>query len=522
MNIFFGGGLNEQQQPDINEAYTGSYNFELSKDSNALKQRLPFDLKGTATNAADIRGLMQLVKRDATQTTLVQSGAVVYKWDGANAFTSVATPNASSQLRDCYWSLDDYIVITDLQKLTAVSKWDGTTFSTLTTGLGSTLYAKYAVVHNGRVWMFNVTTSTDTPHLMVASAFETPTSYDTTNRAGASTFTGTEAFYMTTPDLRPINGVVRTLAGDLIISTTGGSLFRLTGYDSTTYAFVDFYPGSEAIGNESIASMGNDVIYMRRHGSIDLLAATQAYGDVAADDLSRWIPETVRGLTGAITVYDQNNQKVYFFVSGKVLVLFKDVLYGGAPVGDKGERGKFSPWSVYKTLDSASFNTSAAKYMLRPGTTEYSVYFGASDGRILDLNGEGLSGDAGSSSVVVVRRTRQITESDGHNFMRSVLDGRVRYRRMNEVSLSVTADWADEFSSSTANLILKGGVAASGVAYYGGEYYYGGSNYYGQPVSGNDIVSHIKFSCVGKGPGCFLTLSTSQTKQYQVDLLEIR
>ncbi len=67
-------------------------------------------------------------------------------------------------LRGTYWSLGDYLVITDLSKATVAKKWDGSTFSTLTTGLGASLYAKYGVVHQGRVWLANVTTSTDTPH----------------------------------------------------------------------------------------------------------------------------------------------------------------------------------------------------------------------------------------------------------------------------------------------------------------------------------------------------------------------
>lgn len=522
LKIFFGGGINEQQSPNINEAYTGSYNFELSKNTNALIPRKPFDLKGTATNAGDIRGILQLVKRNDSQTTLVQAGNVLYEWDGAAVFTSRGSPNANSQLRDCYWSLDDYLVVTDLQKLTPVSKWDGTTFSTLTSGLGSTLYAKYAIVHNSRMWLFNVTAGTDTPHLMVASEFETPTSYDNTKRSGDETFTtGLEAFYMTTPDLRPINGVAKTLAGDLIISTLNGQLFKLTGFDSTTYQFVDFFPGSEAVGNESIASIGNDLIYMRRHGSIDLLSATQAYGDVSADDISRWIEQTVAGLEGAIIAYDQNNQKVFFFVENKVLVLFKDIMYGGAPIIDKGERAKLSPWSIYKTNDQGSFNTNAARYLRKPGTSEYSVYFGGTDGRIFDINGEGIEGDAGVEDITVVRRTRHITEDDGVRFMRRAgIHGRLQYRRLNIVPFNISADWADEFNQSDATVILKGGITDL-AAYYGGPYYYFGPWYYGPAFAGGDGVSHINFSNVGKAPGCFLTFSTHQTLTYQVDWVEI-
>lgn len=522
MKLYFGGGLNEQQQPDINEAATGSYNFELSKDQNRLGPRPPFDLKGTATNAGDIRGFMQLIKRDDTETTLVQAGTTVYLWDGASTFTNKGSCTSGSQLRDTYWSLGDYLVITDLAKLTAVSKWDGTTFSAITTGLGTTLYAKYGIVHQGRVWLFNVKTTSDTPHLMVASAFEDPTSMSTTLRGGATTdgggafATGLEAFYMLSPDLKPINGVQKTLAGDLIISTTEGSLFKLTGTSPSTYKWSNFYPGSQAVGTESMVSAGNDIYYMRKGGNIDSLISTNSYGDVAADDLSRWIPLQVKNQTGCIAVYDQQNQKVLFFLSSKVLVLFKDILYGGALIGEGQERAKISPWSVYRTDHASGFTTNAARYMRRPGTTETSVYFGSSDGKIFDLNGSGSSGDGGTTDVQLIRKSRLISSK-----VRHVTRGSVQYRRVNNVSLSVEMDWADEYNTSTATVTLKGpGVGDVGV-YFGASIYFGGPIYFSQGFAFSDRVTHQNFSAVGRGPAAFLTLSALTSKDWQVDTLEL-
>lgn len=367
MILEFGGGLNENPVPDIQEAWDG-YNFDLQKNQSKLKPRRPFDLKGTAPAGLPINGLLQLIKRDNTETTLVQSGGQVYTWDGAATFTSAATVATTSQLRDVYWSLGEYLVVTDLQKQTAVSKWDGSTFSTLTTGFsaGVSLYAKYGVVHLDRVWLFNVKTTTDTPHLMVASAFDDPTSYSTAVRATVDSFsTGREAFYMLTPDLKPINGVA-LFHNQLIISTQEGRLYKLSGSSAKDFAWDDFYAGSAAIGTESMANAGNDVIFMRRGGNIESLVATQQFGDVATDDLSRWIPNTIKDLTGALTVYDQSLQKVLFFVTGKVLVLFKDILL----------EGRVSPWSVYRTQHSSGFNTNAARYMRKPGDTAYTVYWG--------------------------------------------------------------------------------------------------------------------------------------------------
>lgn len=522
MKVFFGGGLNEQQTPHISEAAKGSYNFDLFKDSYKLTPRAPFDLKGTAPNAGEIRGFIQLVKRDNSETTLVQAAGNVYRWDGASAYTLLATVNSASQLRDSYWSLDDFAVVTDLAKLTAVSKYDGATFGALTTGLGSTLYAKYSVVRNGRVWLFNVKTgSTDTPHLMVASVFETPTSYDTTKRAKDSSFTtGSEAFYMTTPDLRPINGVA-FFNDQLIISTFEGRLYRLTGTDSRDFAWVEYYAGSQAVGNESLCNIGNDVIYMRKGGNIDTLQDTQRSGDVAADDVSTWIPNSISGLTDSITIYDQTNQKVLFFVTNKILVLFKDLYYGGALISDSGERAKVSPWSVYKTLDPGNFNTSAAKYMRMPGTSTYTVYFGGTAGQIYDLNGTGTSGDGGAYAIQVQRKTRLLDSRDGINFMRHVTRGTVRYRRIEEVSFSINLDWADDYNDSTSSVTLKGVPSSDTGIYFGGSGYYGGAFYYSMGFTFSDKISHQNWSAVGRGPGCFATFSTESTKDYQVDHVEI-
>lgn len=510
MKFYFPYGLNENQYPDIGEAAQGSYNFELSKTTQAFKPRKPCDLAGTAANAGDIRGIMQLVKRSGAQTTLIQSGAIVYEWDGGATFTSRGTVNATSKLRDTYWSLTDILIITDLQKLTVVKQWDGTTLSDLTTGLGVSLYAKYGVVHKGRVWLFNVTAGTDTPHLMVASAFENPVSYNTSARAGDSSFvTGNEAFYMVAPDLKPINGVV-VFHNQLVISTQEGRLFRLSGNDSTNFIWEEFYAGSAAIGDESIVNVGNDVMYMRAGGNIESLVATQAFGDVATDDLSRFIPETVKNLTGAIAVYDQTNQKVFFFVDNKVLVLFKDIL----PTG-------FSPWSIYQTQMTNNFDTQAAKYMRRPGTSNFTIYWGDNAGRIYDVNGEG-AGDGGNTDIITTRKTRLVDDTvTTDDFTKNILAGRVQYRRLSECSLTLDFDWADEYNVSNSIIQLKGPPTGDTGIYFGGSFYFGESIYFSEGFLFAQKISSRGFSPTGKGPGFILQLSVETDQDFQVDNVEI-
>ena len=517
MRLYFGAGLNEQKGANIHEAAAGSYNFELSKDTYQLRPRKPFDLLGTAPNGKPVNGIMQLVKKDDTETTLVQAGETVYQWSGSSTFTAVGTVDTDSNLRDCQWSLDDYLVITDLAKETVVKKWDGTGFNTLSTGLGTDLYAKYAVTHRGRVWLFNVKTSTDTPHLMVASAFENPISYNTTNRPGdANVSVGTEAFYMLTPDLKPINGVA-VFHGDLVISTKGGRIFKLTGTNSTNYAWTDFYAKSNAVGNESVVNMGNDVAYMREGGNIEALSGTQNYGDVSVDDLSRWIPTTVKDLTGAISIYDQSNQKVLFFVSGKILVFYKDIFYGGVMVNPEGERMKLSPWSVYRSqLGGGSLSVEAAKYMKSPGTNTYTVIFGDDSGRLLDINGTGSGGDGGTDDIILFRKTRFVDERYGQKFNR-ITKGAVEYRRMTECTITLTHEWGDELNTSDCTLTLKGPPTTSSSGYWGGESYWSGSYYWSEAFSFSDSVSKQNYSPVGRGSGVTLTISSENSVQYIVD-----
>jgi hypothetical protein len=520
--LTFEGGLNEQDVStvDPSECIQG-YNFELGNVNTHFTPRNPFDLLGTATNASAINGFIQLIKNDDTETTLVQSGNTVYSWNGTSSFTSQGTVSSSSRLRGTTWELGGYSVIVDTAKQTVVKKWDGSSLTTLTTGLATDLYAKYSVVHLGRVWLFNVKTSSDTPHLLVASAFETPTSYDTSKRALDSSFsTGNEAFYMLTPDLLPINGVV-LFFDTLIISTEKGRMWKLMGTNSKDFAWEPFYSGSSAIGTESMASIGDDVAYMKKDGIIESMRSTQTFGDVKTDDLSRFIRNTVNGLSSSITIYDQSRQKVYFFCgSNKLLVLFKDML------GAKGDSGQIiSPWSVYRTDHSSSFLTNAAIYMREPGGTNYFVYFGDDSGKIYQLDGES-DGDAGTTDIQTFRKSAffQTLLDDFKNVIdpeTDILRGRVYYRRVAECDLLMQFEWADDFSITDCTVPLAGPALGDDAAYFGGTSYFGGLFYFNTGFQLSQRVSTRGFSPVGRGPGFFLSTTVSSSQVFDVMKISI-
>ena len=525
--LTFAAGLNENQTPDVNEASEG-YNFELGARQTKFIPRTPYDLEGTVPNGSKVTSIMQLIKRAGTKTTLVGAGTSIYSWTGANNFTLQGSVLADALLRDTYWSLGDFLVITDVNKNNVVKKWDGTTFSNLTTGLANPFYAKYAIVHLNRVWYFNITCGTDTPHMILASTFENPEALNLTNRGGPTdvgggTFsTGLEPFFLLSPDLKPINGVA-VFQRDLVISTVEGRLFKLTGTDSKTFQFIEFYVGSAAIGNESIANIGNDVIYMRKGGNITLLTSTQNYGDVKSNEVSRWIPDTVMDLPGAIIIYDQSHQKVFFFIANKVLVLFKDILFGGQT--DSAVNAGLSPWSVYTTLNPNNFNTSAAKYMQHPDVAaDYAVYWGDANGNIYDMHGVGLNGDGGLYPVDCKRKSRIIDVSVINPFpwSETLLYGKVQFRRKAADSqLSISFDWSDEFNKSTSTVTLKGPASGTAITAWNRASYWGGGGYWNQGNQLANVISHQTFSPTGRGAGFYLTLQNQSSSQFQVDHVEL-
>lgn len=588
--LYFDGGLNENPDISLSECSEGQ-NFELGLNLRQFTPRKPQDLKDTTPNGASVNGILQLIKRDDSETTLVfenHSTPTIYEWDGSS-FTSKRTAGlaADAELRDLYWSLDDYILITDIQKSVPILRWDGTDVTRQKTGLksgsaqsvssitrsgttatvttssnhgystgdlvhiagadqsdyngefeitvtaadeftyevsgspstpatgtitadfGTEVYARYGVVHQGRVWLFNVKTNdgseSQNPHMMVASKFEDPTVLDTASRAGDGGFSGNEAFYMLSPDLQPINGVV-VFNKELVISTESGQLFRLTGSDSTNYSWVEYYQGSAAIGTEAIANIGNDVIFVRRGGNIETLRATDTSGDVATDDLSVWIPDTVANISDAKIVYDQYSQKVLFFVPDKVLVLHKTLL-----------NSQKSPWSVYKTDMSNNFNTNAARYMRRPGEDVWTVYWGDDSGRIFDFNGIG-SGDKGDTDIETFRETAPIY---GIEAKRSILKGRVQYKRIGECELTVEADWSDEYNISDSSVTLSGPPASDTASFWGGEFYWGGSNYWNEGFEFADKRTTKGFDPTGRGRSFTLKLYLDTSVKFEIDHVDL-
>lgn len=474
----FFAGINERDDFNVSaQEATEGFNFQLDFHRGTLKPRLPQQLVTTVPNASEVTGIMELIKRDDSQTILLAAGTDVYSYTGA-VHQDVGNITADGRLRASYWSLDDILVITDLQKNNVCKKWDGTTFGNLTHGIGGVtdLYAKYSVVHKNRVWLANITTdSTEIPHMLLASAFENAESYDSTTRAQDGAFTGDEAFYLLSPDLRPINGI-HVFFDTLVGSTEDGKLFRLTGSDSTDFDFIEFYPGSAARGEESMTNIGNDILYFRQGHVIESFASTEKFGDVRADDVSWWIAKTLKDSCDLRAVYDRENQKVLFFceISGNVYVLDKEALLSPRA----GEHGRpLSPWTIYRTNMSNNFATKAISPVRVPFTTtnKRTIWWGDSAGQIFNFNGDALpaQGDANTTNIEVFRKSKYVESSEGLKLDSEMFIGGVTYRREAAVDLQLTGDWSAEYNRETVVVPLKAPAVLAEGGFWGGDVYWG-------------------------------------------------
>lgn len=515
-DILFSGGLNQQGpfRIDPSECSEGR-NFRLEQNSLELRPREPQDLLSTTPNTAEVTGLLQLIKRDDTQTQLIAAGTSVYNWDMATAPNDssdvVGTITADSRLRGTYWSLDDFAIVTDLDQNNVVKKWDGTTWADLVHNIPAvtSFYSRYSAVHQGRVVHANIKTdSTALPHVLLFSDFEDAENYDQSSTKqgaaqapGNTSLTGDEAFWLVTPDLRPVNALLEFF-DTLVVSTTGGKMFRLTGYDAKTFNFEEFYPRSAALGDEAVATIGTDIIYMKEGGAIELLSATERFGDVSVDDLSRFILDITKTISDAQIIYDQTEQQVLFFVDGRVLVMDKARLVGN-----------LSPWSIYDTAMANNFNTKAAAYLRHTDKT-WRTLWGDDSGNVYNFHGSGLSGDGGAEDIFTYRVSPRIEALDTMN---QPLYGSFEYKRLGEVTVNASMDWTESYAVSRSSIPLKGEFSTGTAVVYGGAFYYGESWYYGQGSIQANPISIKGFSPVGRGPSFTLRLDVNSCSDFRIN-----
>src|SRR3990167_7219456 len=490
----FGGGLHTRaSEDDINprEAADGN-NFLLDLENRDLRNRPAFDLIGTVPNASEIRGGGSLLKSDGTVSTLFQAGTAVYEWDGLTAFTSKGTVGATAKLRGHWrtqnWQLADKLLLTDLSLVEVIKEWNGTTLSSTTftneaAAAFGNFYAKYLTISNERAVFAHVRDpSATTKHMIVGSERGNYTIITITDRPSSS-LSEQDPFFLLSPDLKPINGLVEAF-GSTIISTEKGQLFNLTGSSAKDFAFSDFYPGSAASGVESLSYVGNDIVYGRQ-GRIESVKDTDRFGDSEADDITSQIADEIEDYTGWIIVYNSRLNRTYCFPSGQSEVWVMNNAMRG---------GQLSPWMQWTTAHSLGFQPTFAMSMLDPQDGLEYVFMGDSGGNIYRLEGTGTSGDGGSQNITLSVTSKLFSaklDASVYN-----VEGYIKYRKGDAATVTLTILYSGKSAFNQSITVTLQEPEDSPV--YNGEYYYGGDNYYGVPFEGRLVRQPFAFAGQGK------------------------
>lgn len=537
VELKFGGGLHTRASSDAidaTEAADGA-NFILDLDNKELRPRPPFDLVGTLPGSGSILGGGSLLKADGTVSTLVQRGGNVYEWDGGTGFTPVGTCNSSSKLRGRWrshnWTLGDKVLFSDLTLNDVVKEWDGTTFQSVaftdTSGASfGSFGAKYIDVSNERVLYANVKDHGSTfPHLMVGSTQSNYLQINTDN-VPSSALSTSDPFYMIIPDLKPINGLTGAF-GTRILSTEKGSLFRLDGTTSKDFAFADYYLGSAASGAESLAYIGNDVIYGRQ-GRIESVRDTSAFGNSEADDLTREIADAVEDITGWTTVFNGRKNLVYLFpdevsecwVFNTALRTARDLaanalnqyVFQQQPQQFAGNK---SPWMKYTTDHSLAFEPTFVDSMLDPSDGKEYVFMGDSSGRFFRMEGTG-SGDGGVNDINTTWTSKLFSAPlDAEIFS---IEGHCKYRKQDsESTVTITFLFAGRAAFDHSVTLT---LPAAEAEYFGDTIYFGGPVYFGAAFQ--DRLIRQYFTMPGQSNDFQVRIDVSGSNPFNINEIHIR
>lgn len=514
--IKFGGGLHSKASPDeINprEAADG-FNFLIDLENKNLRNRPPFDLIGRTPNGLQIRGGASLLKSDGTVSTLFQSGGVVYKWDGLTTFSSVGTCNAGSQLRGHWrshnWTLDDKVIITDLALLDTVKEWNGTTYKStvFTNEVGSgfgAFSARYVNVDNERAVFSNVKDAgSPTPQMIVGSTRSQFEAITVNNRPSAS-LSDSDPFFLLSPDLKPINGMV-TSFGTTMISTEKGQIFNLTGSSAKDFSFNPFYPGSYASGAESMTDIGNDIIYGRQ-GRLESVRDTNTFGNARAADISSGIADIIENYRGWTTAFNSRLRHVYLFPTGVSECWVMDTAIR--------DSGQISPWMRWKTLNSMGFIPTFVMSMLDPVDTLEYVFMGDALGNIYRMEGTGTSGDAGNANIELQYLTKLYAgKLDEQSYD---LDGYIKYSKDQPATVTLTFQYQGKEIFNKSVVVNLPSVSSS--SYYNDNVWYNGNFFYGS-IAGK--LSRQAFYPPGSANDFQLLVQVTGTTDIEINEIGIR
>lgn len=517
--IKFGGGLHtraSEDEIDPREAAAG-FNFLLDLENRELRSRPPFDLIGTVPNAAEIRGGGSLIKADGTVSTLFQAGNKVYEWNGVATFTEKATVSATAKLRGHWrshnWQLDNILLLTDVALVDPVKQWDGTTFASVVFVNGTeaasgaafgTFKAKYLSISNERAVFAHVQDPGATSKHMIVGSQRGEYTIISSSQRPASSLSEADPFFLLTPDLRPINGLVEAF-GTTVISSEKGQLFNLTGSSAKDFAFTDFYAGSAADGDESMAFIGNDIIYGRQ-GRIESVRDTDRFGDSESDDLTRGISDQIAAYSDWRIAYNSRVNRVYLF-PGDVSECW---VFNTSMLG-----GETSPWMRWSTLHPMAFEPTFEMPMLDPANGLEYVFMGDASGNVYRMEGTGSGGDGGDYQIKTDWTSKLFSMPlDAQAY---TIEGYVKYRKNVGATVRITFEYAGEAAFDEDITIDL--PALGGIAYFGGDFYFGGDVYFGAPFS---RLIRRKFAVAGQSPDLQVRVRVTSPRAFGLNEIGLR
>ncbi len=463
----FGGGQDSSASEEVIDAREASeaLNYILDLRNAELRNRPAIDLVWSAPNGSQINGFGQLLKADGTVTTLVQAGTVVYSTDFTSQ-TQVGTVTAGTKLRGHLWhnfTLDDVLILTDIALVNPVLEWNGTTLSTMTHNLTGDLIAKYAFTQRERLWLGHIKSNgVLTPHAVLASKVSDYNNLSTGTKP-SSALGDDDPFWLLTPDLKPINGLLEAF-GLVVLSSQRGNIFKISGASAKDFAILPLYPRSGAVGDESLTYVGNDIAYGRQ-GAIELLSRTDKFADVELDDVSLKIADQVLTVDSWCSVFNSRLKRSYWFGDNSdAWVLFKSVL----------DAGEVSPWVKF---ESTLFPPTATMELLDPRASNLNeaIFFGDTSGNVYRMEGSGAGGDGGSADITTRFKSKLFTvplDLEAYN-----VTGWLKYHKGDARDIKISLLWAGQ---SVVTETFTESLEADGSGwFFGGDFYWGGDIYWG-------------------------------------------
>lgn len=471
----FGGGQHSSEsEEEINDREAAiAENVSLDLEDRNLRNRNAIDLIGTVPNGAEIRGFANLIEIDGTITMLVQAGDTVFKFSENIGFVSVGTVNANMRMRGHlhhYWSLDDIVIITDLNLTDVVMEWDGGTLSDLTHNLTGDFKARYLYVENERARYCNINSnSVITEHMVVTSKLSDHNNLSISDKP-TSALGADDPYFILTPDLRAINGIASSF-GVIAISSEFGSIYKITGEDTSDTSITSMFPRSFASGDEAAIYVGNDIVY-GRVGRIESLASVDAFGDVKTDDLSLQIKDEIVDLKDWTIVYNPRTNKIIFHPAGKQFMWEYS-----KPMA----RSNLSPWNKITTSHSFRMKQTAMMMMVDADDGLEYIFMGDTDGNVYRLEGRGTKGDAGSADIKLRWRSKLFRLPP--NVIGRDFQGYISYRSGTDETVTIKFLFSGSIpSDETTTVELKG---TPGTNFWGGDIFWGESDlFWGVPFQG--------------------------------------